>query len=150
MTSGRSRKRAAERAGVDQIREIWSDTDYGVRLERVRRGRGQATRLVWDLDAEPVITLMALPVVRSLLDSIEREYVLGERAIGTSWDDIGYLLGGSGEAARRRHARVADELEGREAHHDDGPIGPDPPRGVDPSGVRSMPEKRAGRAAGRR
>lgn len=87
-------------------REEWTDDQYGISLDRTAAGR---VRFRWLVDQDLSVALLGLSQVRGLLDVLEREYVFGLRQGGDSWDDIGWLLGITGEAARRRHA--AAELE---------------------------------------
>lgn len=61
---------------------------------------------------------MGLRPLRQLVDAIEREHVLGLRAVGVSWQDVGFFLGMTGEAARRRHAELERSLERLEEGRD--------------------------------
>ena len=107
MTSGSQRKRAARRAGIETAREEWTDHEFGISLETMPSGRH---RVRWQMDQDPTITLLGLSRLRGLLEVVEREYVLGLRQDGDSWDDIGWTLGITGEACRRRHAAAEAEL----------------------------------------
>lgn len=106
MTSGRLSKRDRRRAAAENMREVWSDEDFGLRLEVSERGR---TRVSWSLDPDPAMSCLALPRFRALLDEIEREAVLELRVAGDSWDEIGWFLGINGESVRRRHQQAERE-----------------------------------------
>jgi len=108
MASGSARKREARAAGVEALREVWADREYGVTLSQSRGGQ---LRLSWVIDSHEEIALLGLSTVRGLVDEVERENVLALRAVGVSWADIGFFLGMTGEAARRRHGQVERELE---------------------------------------
>jgi hypothetical protein len=119
MPSGKSRKREERQAAVRHAVDHWGDHEFGISLEEVRQGHGSRMRLRWLLDNDPYVVLMSLPYLRGLLDAVEREYVLALRVeADTSWEDLGFALGITGEAARRRHRPA--ELEYREAVELDG------------------------------
>lgn len=111
MASGSARKRAAREAGLDSLREVWADRDFGVSLAQSRGGQ---LRLTWIIDSHEEVVLMSLDTVRRFVDEVEREHVLALRAVGVSWADLGYFLGMTGEAARRRHSALQHELEALE------------------------------------
>lgn len=97
MTRKRS-VRERRRLVLDTARETATAEELGLTLE-VKRGRA---RLVWDIDPEGDLALLALPYVRQLLEDVETELVLAMRVEGASWSDLGFLLGTTGEAARKR------------------------------------------------
>lgn len=107
MTPKRSRLHS--RGHEQKIRKVagsrgHDDSVLGIRLDTVESGVWRG-RLRWSVDREPVYALVALGRVRGLLDFLEVGLVDELRADDVSWEDIGGLLGVSGEAARKRHAR---------------------------------------------
>jgi len=111
MTTGKQRKRAVRRAHVDEVREFWTDDQFGIRMAHVGRGRAERLRLTWDVDPLADMALVALPYLRAAVDMIEQEQVLICRADGLSWDDIGFALGISDVAARKRHGEAYDQWQ---------------------------------------
>lgn len=105
--------RQKRRAAVEQSRVEWSNREYGVALETIRQGHGERVRLRWVLDPDPFVVLLSLGTVRQLLDQVEAEAVSGSRQDGASWEELGWALGLTGEAVRRRH--VASTVVGKGA-----------------------------------
>lgn len=105
----REQRRSAELRARDEVgfsREDGSvgDSVFGWDLKPYRSGVGRA-RLRWVIDRDPYSALVALPRVRSVLDGLEDVLVDELRADAFSWDDIGFALDVTGEAARKRHGR---------------------------------------------
>ena len=84
---------------IRHAQEVWKDQDYGIKIEETRRG----LRLTWDQDRESFTALMALNHLRRLLVELEDELVVTLRIQGLPWDEIGWALGISRDAARKRH-----------------------------------------------
>lgn len=88
---------------ADKIRhaqEVWKDQDYGITISQSRRG----SRLTWDIDREHFVALMGLHQLRGqVLESLERQLVIQLRAAAMPWDEIGWALGVSRDAVRKRH-----------------------------------------------
>lgn len=98
--SGRASKRQRRREAVSTARGTWEDDAFGIRVEGMSGGRA---RLTWTTDRDLSIAAMALERVRRVVSGLESEIVLGLRIEGESWDDIGFLLGKTGEAVRLAH-----------------------------------------------
>ena len=105
--SGSQTKRARRAARVEELREVYTDDDFGLRLDADNRGR---LRLQWRPDQDPALGLLGLERVRRLLDEMETEWVLYTRADGASWGDVGMLLGITAEGARKRFGQVVRDL----------------------------------------
>lgn len=104
--SGAQKKRGRRRERIAAAHVEWADEDFGLSLERDRRGGGDRLQVIWRLNPDPVLSLMAVPHVLQLVAELEREWVLVQREAGDSWDDIGWCLGISGETLRRRHGKA--------------------------------------------
>ena len=85
---------------IRQAQEVWKDEDYGIKISETRRG----LRLVWDQDRDPLVGLLSLDYLRrTMLAQLESELVVTLRAEGLAWDEIGWALGVSRDAVRKRH-----------------------------------------------
>lgn len=85
---------------IRHMQEVWKDEDYGIGIRETRRG----ARLTWDIDREQIVALMGLHQLRGqVLARIESELVIGLRADGMPWEEIGWALGISRDAVRKRH-----------------------------------------------
>lgn len=100
--------RAARAAKVAEARETWREEEFGLTVAE-KRGRA---RLTWDVDRDPFIALMSLDRLRSVvLPQLEAELVVQLRLSGVAWEEIGWALGTSGEAVRKKHARADAQAE---------------------------------------
>jgi len=100
MTSHRKwlKERRAEKIRLAQ--EVWKDEDYGIKIAETRQG----ARLTWDVDRDTFVALMALHQLRgSVLARMESDIVIGLRGGDVAWDEIGWALGITGQAAKKRH-----------------------------------------------
>jgi len=85
---------------IRHAQEVWKDQDYGITISETRRG----ARLTWDIDREHFVALMALHQLRGqVLERLESELVTELRAAAIAWDEIGWALGVSRDAVRKRH-----------------------------------------------
>jgi len=85
---------------IRHAQEVWKDKDYGITFVETRRG----ARLTWDIDRERFVALMGLHQLRDeVLASLERQLVVQLRGAGIAWDEIGWALGISRDAVRKRH-----------------------------------------------
>lgn len=85
---------------IRHLQEVWKDQDYGIAVSETRRG----ARLTWEIDREQFVALMGLHQLRGqVLARIEGDLVIGLRAAGIPWDEIGWALGISRDAVRKRH-----------------------------------------------
>lgn len=116
MTSSatrRKQRREAQRAALVAAQENpLADPVFGIDVAPWR-GHGQyRLRVKWLVDRDPFHALMALTRLRKLhLSAVEQTLVTEARDAGVSWEDIGFALGVSGEAARKRLAQLVDELQ---------------------------------------
>ncbi len=85
---------------VRHLQEVWKDQDYGIVISGTRRG----ARVTWDIDREQFVALMGLHQLRDqVLARMEGDLVVGLRAAAIPWDEIGWALGISRDAVRKRH-----------------------------------------------
>lgn len=96
----RTTRRRRRLQAADRARTTWADQDFGLSLRA--KGGGRAS-LRWDIHPEPGLALLALPRLRAVLEQVETQLALQLRAEGDSWADVGFFLGLTGEAARRRY-----------------------------------------------
>lgn len=108
--NGRASKRDRRRADVEIQRNVWSDDVFGLRFDQLASGRPVFR---WTFDTEPAINLVAVERVQQFLAMATEEWVLALRADGDSWDDVGLVLGVTGEAARRRFAPLESDYAAR-------------------------------------
>lgn len=109
---GKQTKRQRRRESIEAASEVLEDHELGVRVELTPRG---GYLVQWRSKAHPVDQLMGLERVRAALADIEQEVVLAARvAEGFSWEEIGWCLGITAEAARRRHVQAEREILGAE------------------------------------
>ncbi|MFB9621981.1 DNA-binding protein [Nonomuraea helvata] len=115
--------RIAERHGA-------TDEQRGRQVHASTIGPHEAVRLVAFLlsgaaqldDDEPEVdhaditaALSLLPLVRGELDALEAGLLQMARGRGMTWQEIAFGLGlGTAQAARQRHERLADRVEGLE------------------------------------
>jgi hypothetical protein len=100
MTSHRRwlKERRAEKIRLAQ--EVWKDEDYGIKIAETRHG----ARLTWDVDQDSFVALMALHQLGDVvLARMESDIVTVLRGEGVAWDEIGWALGITGQAAKKRH-----------------------------------------------
>ena len=100
---GKRTRQAKRRAALDNARVEWRDHEYGISLETIRLGHGERARLRWLLDPDPMVVLLSLGAMRKVLHEVEGQYVRACRQDGASWEELGWALGVTGEAVRRRH-----------------------------------------------
>lgn len=74
----------------------------------VRMVRALGKRAGGDVDALPLLAELA-----GVLDDATHQAVVGCRAAGWSWADIGRVLGTSAQAVQQRHARRVQAAGGR-------------------------------------
>jgi hypothetical protein len=97
------RARRVTTAGDDpSVVDDLSRPELGVLVRRLKVST--QVRLTFD-DGDSFHGLMGLAHAREVLDGFEAVMVEGARRQGLSWDDIGFALGVSGEAARKRLGR---------------------------------------------
>jgi len=65
----------------------------------------ELTSVITAGDADPEDGLQAVVVLRRLADRLERTHVLGARARGWTWQQIGDALGVSRQAVHKRYGR---------------------------------------------
>jgi hypothetical protein len=98
-----SQRERLKRQRAEKIRhaqEVWKDQEYGISVSETRRGG----RLTWDIDREQFVALMGLHQLRGhVLAGMEHDLVIGLRAAAIPWDEIGWALGISRDAVRKRH-----------------------------------------------
>lgn len=100
--------RAGRREAAQRARALWSQEEFGLRILQRRQG----ARVQWDVPADNFVALMGLDRLRRLVvDGMEVELVTAMRLDGESWEDIGWALGVSGEAVRKRLSRPVAALE---------------------------------------
>lgn len=104
MATKKRTHRERRRERVENLHASAELSDFGIRYERQASGR-EVVR--WWLDRDPYLALLALPYVRQLLDEVERSLVISLREQGFSWEELGWSLNITGEAARRRHGQDA-------------------------------------------
>lgn len=109
-TQRRAERARAQREAVLAERTARQDDlavpEYGIALAEKRSG----LVVEWSVGWEPYSALIALAHLRDVtLSTIERDLVATLRNAGVSWDSIGFALGISGEAARRRFVSVVVE-----------------------------------------
>lgn len=97
---GRQTKRQRRAAGIQHAREVYTDAELGIRADLDRQGR---LKVQWHPGRDETVGLISLERLRGFLDAVEAELVLSLREQGLSWDELGWCLGQSGEAVRRRH-----------------------------------------------
>lgn len=109
----KKRRKAQARVAAEQRRTVFRDEEFGIRLERDSPSGGRdRLRVVWQVDAQPFLALMALDRLRKgTLHALEESLVSECRIDGLSWDDIGFFLGISGTAARKRWPGVDAAVE---------------------------------------
>ena len=108
-SSRRKQLRQARRTKIEHARDVGSQAEFGLTITERRSG----LRVQWDVDRDSFVALLALHRLRDgLLAQLEQELVAGLRLQGVSWEEIGWALGVSGEAARKR-LRAAEELAER-------------------------------------
>jgi len=105
----------AKQRRLDKVRQaqaVWKDKDYGITISETRRG----LRLVWDQARDPFAGLLALDYLRrGILQELESELVVTLRAEGLAWDEIGWALGISRDAVRKRHPSADRDAQIKEA-----------------------------------
>jgi hypothetical protein len=114
-----SQREWLKRQRAEKIRhaqEVWKDHEYGISVSETRAG----ARLTWDIDREQFVALMALQHLRGhVLAGMEHDLVIGLRAAAIPWDEIGWALGISRDAVRKRHPDADRDVRamaaGREA-----------------------------------
>lgn len=106
----KAQRRQARRAKQRQERANWSARndrnvvdkysfpEVGLVLRRVPTGH----EVRWTLPDDANDRLMGVGRVRRMIEALELAAVLDARQDGLSWDDIGWCLEVSGEAARKR------------------------------------------------
>lgn len=100
MTSHREWLKQQRGEKIRHAQEVWRDQDYGITITDTRRG----ARLTWSIDREQFVALMALHQLRDgVLGRVESDLVVSLRGQGVAWDEIGWALGISRDAARNRH-----------------------------------------------
>lgn len=83
-----------------QAQETWKSAEYGIRVAQVR----QHTKVTWDVDRDTFVALMSLHALRDgILAQMESEIVAQARLEGTAWQEIGWALGITRQAAQKRH-----------------------------------------------
>lgn len=109
-TAGRKRAlRDRRREGLATARESGSDEGFGIKLGTGRADRMQVT---WSMDHDPFLALMGLGRLREYLSAFEVELVAKCRyQSGLSWDEIGWAVGVSGEALRKRLSVAVEALD---------------------------------------
>jgi hypothetical protein len=98
-------RHSAERVG-------YSDGVFGIEIRRLNPGGGaERLQVRWNVDRDAYFALQGLDrLQRGVLDGLAVELVTELRNLGHSWDDIGWCLQITGEAARLRYReRVTDE-----------------------------------------
>jgi len=98
-TTHRARVKQQRAEKIRHAEEVWKDEDYGITLEETRRG----LKLTWNQDHDSFGALMGLHQLRRLLVQVEDELVVTMRSQGIAWDEIGWALGISRDAVRKRH-----------------------------------------------
>lgn len=100
-----------------EVQAVWQDADYGIKISETRRG----LRLVWDQDRDPLVGLLSLDYLRRrMLAQLESELVVTLRSEGLAWDEIGWALGISRDAVRKRHPTADRDARVKES---DGEVG---------------------------
>ena len=95
-----------------QVQDVWKDEDYGIKISETRRG----LRLVWDQPREAFEGLLSLDYLRrGVMQQLESELVVTLRAEGLAWDEIGWALGISRDAVRKRHPGADRDARIKEA-----------------------------------
>jgi DNA-directed RNA polymerase specialized sigma24 family protein len=105
---GKQTKRERRRQVVETRSEVLDDRELGVRVELTARG---GYLVQWRSGTSSIDQLLGIERVRTALDDIEREVVLACRiAEGYSWEELGWCLGLTAEAVRRRYAGAERDL----------------------------------------
>jgi hypothetical protein len=99
-TTNRARVKQQRAEKIRHAEEVWKDEDFGITISETRQG----LRLTWNQDRETFTALMALNHLRrAVLAGLEGELVVTMRSQGIAWDEIGWALGISRDAVRKRH-----------------------------------------------
>lgn len=113
MTSSATRRklrRQDTKSRLQQKREEAGDETFGISLRPLKSAEWFA-RVRWYVDRDPFQALIALSRLRQTLSGVEHELVHGCREAALSWDDIGFALGVTGEAVRKRYVDTERHLE---------------------------------------
>jgi hypothetical protein len=104
VKKGRAERLAAGIAGPQQGPDgVLRDTLHEWELKPWAPGGRFSSTLRWRIDQDQFYALMALASVRELLAALEMQLVDGLRSEAVAWDDIGFALNVTGEAARKKH-----------------------------------------------
>lgn len=108
MTSSatrRKQRRQMQRERFEEIRDDWRDEQFGLSIRGYKPGQAWRGQFRWSIDRDSYLALMALERARQALDGLEMQLVEEVRTDGASWDDVGFALGLTGEAVRKKYQR---------------------------------------------